>query len=457
MITFISAKKLPAEAAVSGEVAVAATKPLKISTALAAATCTLLGSGAPEPVQAQEDLGWGFDTALLYYGEDNSRVQDLSLSVLGTRTFVDDRILTLGLTADALTGASPNGALPQSYVQTFTQPSGKKTFDVAANKLPIDGTFRDTRLALNASWQQPLGRFYQVNVGASASKEYDYLHLGLNAKISRDFNDRNTTLSGGFAIASDEIDPEGGIPTGFTRMLNVGDLSNRRGSESKDLLDVVFGVTQVINRNLVAQVNYSYSNSSGYLSDPFKIVSVVDGVSGDGIDNLPPPLDGPSHVFLYEQRPDDRVKHSLYTQAKYFMSGKVLDFSYRYMTDDWEIDSHTVDVRYRWPIGANAYLEPHFRYYMQTAADFYSLSLTDGEPLPEFVSADFRLGEFDAITLGAKYGWTTSNGNDMNVRLEFYQQSSSISASQLIGSQLDQDNAPDLNAIIFQFGYGFGK
>ncbi len=435
----------------------AATRPLKISAALAAATCTLLGTSLPEPVQAQEDPGWSFDTALLYYGEDNDRVQDLSLSVLGTRTYVDDRILTLGVTLDTLTGASPNGALPQSFVQTITQPSGKKTFDTAANELPIDGTFRDTRLALTANWQQPLGRLYQLNVGASASKEYDYLHLGLNARISRDFNQRNTTVSGGFAIASDEIDPEGGVPTGLSQMLNVGDLSNRRSSESKDLVDVIFGVTQVINRNFVAQLNYSYSDSSGYLSDPFKVVSLVDGITGAAVANLPPPANGPSHVYRYEHRPDERVKHSLFTQGKYFMNGRVLDASYRYMTDDWEIDSHTLDVRYRWPVGSSAYIEPHLRYYSQTAADFYTLSLVDGDPLPEHVSADHRLGEFDAVTIGAKYGWRTRNGNDMNVRLEFYQQSGSVARNQLIGSQVDQDNYPDLNAIIFQFGYGFGK
>lgn len=434
----------------------AATKPAKIYSTLAAATCALLGSNLPEPVQAQEDLGWGFDTALLYYGEDDDRVQDFSASVLGTRTYVDDRILTLGVTLDALTGASPNGALPQSFAQTITQPSGKKTFDTSADELPIDSTFRDTRLALTGNWQQPLGRLYQLSVGASASKEYDYLHLGLNAKISRDFNNRNTTLSGGFAIASDEIDPEGGTPDGLSQMLDVGDLSNRRGSQSKDLFDVIFGVTQVINRNLVAQVNYSYSDSSGYLSDPFKVVSVIDGSTGDAVANLPAPADGPSHVYLYEHRPGGRAKHSLYTQAKYYSSGKVLDISYRYMTDDWEIDSHTMDLRYRWPIG-NGYIEPHVRYYSQTAADFYSLSLVDGDPLPEYASADHRLGEFDAITIGAKYGWKTSNGNDMNVRLEFYQQSGSVSGNQLIGNQVDQDNYPDLNAIIFQYGYGFGK
>ncbi|MDH3435142.1 MAG: DUF3570 domain-containing protein, partial [Gammaproteobacteria bacterium] len=89
-----------------------------ISGALAAATCTLLGTATSEPVQAQDEPGWDFNTALLYYAEDDDRVQDLSLNVLSRRVFVDDRFLSLGLTLDALTGASPNGALPQSVPQT---------------------------------------------------------------------------------------------------------------------------------------------------------------------------------------------------------------------------------------------------------------------------------------------------------------------------------------------------
>lgn len=430
-------------------------KPILITGTLAAATCTLLGSHLPEPVQAQEDSTWDFDTALLYYGEDNDRVQDLSISALARRTYIDDRILTLGITVDGLTGASPNGALPQRFAQTFTQPSGKNVFVTPANELPIDDTFRDTRVALTANWQQPFGGPYQYNVGASASKEFDYIHLGVNARIARDFNQRNTTLSGGIAFSSDKIEPIGGVPNGLTQMINIGDLGGRTQDESKDILDVVLGVTQVISRNLLVQVNYSYSDSSGYLTDPYKIVAVVDGVTGDAVPA--DPLDDPSHVYLYEHRPSDRVKHSLYTQAKYYADGKVLDISYRYMTDDWEIDSHTVDLRYRWPVGSNSYIEPHLRFYTQTEAEFYSLYLVDGQPLPEYASADYRLGDFDAITAGVKYGWTTRGGNDMNVRLEFYQQSGDIPASGLIGNQVNQDNYPDLNAIIFQFGYSFGK
>lgn len=429
-----------------------------ITAALATATCSLLGSALPQPVQAQEEPGWDFNTALLYYGEDDDRVQDLSLSILARRTYVDDRFLTLGMTADALTGASPNGALPQSFPQTFTQPSGKKTFSTDANELPIDDTFRDTRVALTANWQQPLGRLYQINVGASASREFDYTHFGVNGRISRDFNKRNTTLSAGVAIAQDRLDPVGKSPIGLTQMLPVDDLSNRIGDEDKDIIDVVLGVTQVISRDLLVQVNYSYSDSSGYLNDPYKVVTVVDGVTGEAVALPPgPAIDGPSHLYLYEQRPEDRAKHSLYTQAKYHMDGKVLDISYRYMSDDWEIDSHTVDLRYRWPLSGGKYIEPHVRYYSQTAAEFYTLSLTDGDPLPEYASADYRLGDFDAITAGLKFGWQTRGGNAMSVRAEFYQQSGNVSSGQLIGNQTNQDNYPDLNAIIVQFGYQFGK
>ena len=59
----------------------------------------------------------------------------------------------------------------------------------------LDDTFRDTRVALSANWQMPLGRLYQFNVGGSFSKEFDYLHAGINVRIARDINNRNTTFS----------------------------------------------------------------------------------------------------------------------------------------------------------------------------------------------------------------------------------------------------------------------
>jgi len=442
-----------------------------VAASLAAATCTLLGTAAPAPVNAQEDPGWDVNTALLYYGEDDDRVQDLSFTALARRLFADDRILTVNLGIDALTGATPSGAIPFDGVQTFTRPSGggedagededshedgRGFYTVAPGEFPLDDTFRDTRVSLSASWQQPFGRLSTGNIGFSFSDEYDYTHFGVNARFSRDFNKRNTTLSAGLAYAADDIAPVGGTPDPLSPMLDVGDLSNRSGDQTKDVVDLVLGVSQVISRNMLVQLNYSFSDSSGYLTDPYKILTVVDPVNGDPIPRPPTPgVNGPSHVYLFENRPDQRSKHSLFGQMKYFLGGRILDLSYRYMTDDWEIESHTVDARYRWPIGDSAYLEPHLRFYTQSEAEFYRIALVDGET-PEFASADYRLGDFDAITAGLKYGWRTRRDNEMSVRLEYYMQDGDAPAEQVFGNLLSRDLYPDLDALIFQFSYRFG-
>lgn len=429
-----------------------------ITASLTTATCTLLGNAAPEPVQAQEEPGWGLNTAFLYYGESDSRVQDYSLNLLATRTFVDDRSLTLGFAFDSLTGATPVGAVPFDSVQTLTRASGRSTYSVPAGAIPLDDTFLDTRYAISASWQQPVGRLYTIDVGATGSFEYDYRHIGANASLSRDFNNRNTTVSFGVAFSTDDMDPEGGAPVPLAAMLDVGDQSSKLGDDSKDVLDVVLGVTQVINRNALMQLSYSFSDSSGYLNDPYKILALVDPLTGDPVPRTPPPgAEGPLHEYRYESRPDSRAKHSFYAQTKYYMGGKVLDASYRFMTDDWGIDSHTADLRYRWPIGDSSYLEPHLRLYTQSEADFYRISLVDGVPFPSYASADYRLGEFDALTVGLKYGWKLASGHEMSARIEYYKQDGDVPRNQLIGNQLSRVMYPDLDAIIAQISYRFGR
>ena len=428
----------------------------QINATLASATCALLGTSAATPVNAQEEADWEFDTALLYYGEGDGRVQDISFNGIVTRNFVDDRALNFTLGVDTLTGATPIGAIPFGGPQTFTSPSGEQVRTTPANEIPLDASFLDTRVSLSAGWTQPLGRLSALSAGVSASNEYDYLHVGANVKLSRDFNNRNTTVSLGLAYSADELDPVGGAPMPLSPMLDVGDLSNRMGRQNKDVIDVVLGVSQVVSRNLVVQLNYSYSNNDGYLNDPYKIVSLVDPVTGDPIARPQVPgVEGPSHEYVFESRPDQRTKHSVYAQAKYYMNGKVLDASYRFMTDDWEIDSHTVDLRYRWPIGGQSYLEPHLRYYTQSHADFYRTSLDGSQPLPAHASADYRLGEFDAVTVGLKYGRKTRSGNEWSTRLEYYMADGSVPGDLLIGNQGGREIYPDLDAVIAQISYSF--
>jgi hypothetical protein len=421
---------------------------------LAAATCALLGSAAT-PVAAEEEAGrWSFDSTLLYYGESDDRVQDVSAAVSALRDFGDERKLSATLTADTLTGASASGAIALNRPQTFTSPSGRAVYTTAPGDVPLDDTFLDTRFALNASWSQPLARLYTFSAGASFSTEYDYTHLGANLSLARDFNKRNTTLSAGVAWSQDDVDPVGGRPIPLSQMLDVGNGANKRnGGESKDVLDLLLGFTQVLNRTTVLRVNYSYSDSSGYLNDPYKLLSVVDPLTGDTLVRTPIGQ-GPDGVYLFESRPDKRTKQSLYAEVKHAFGTPVMHFAYRYMTDDWGIDSNTAEVRVRWPLG-DGYIEPQLRYYTQSAADFYRASLVGGAALPRYASADFRLGDFDATTLGIKYGHGTAGGNEWSIRAEYYQQNGSVPREQIIGNQANREQYQDLSAVIVQFGYRF--
>jgi glycosyltransferase involved in cell wall biosynthesis len=257
-------------------------------------------------------------------------------------------------------------------------------------------------------------------------------------------------LSFGLAFAGDNVDPEGGAPIPFAAMLPEDDRSNKLGDDSKTVSDFVVGVTQIFGRRTRAQFNYSLSHASGYLTDPYKLISVLDPVTGDPVASANPGL----NLLLFENRPDTRTKHSIYAEMRRHLDRDIVNVSYRFMTDDWGVDSHTVDFRYRWKF-KNFYLQPHLRYYMQGAADFYVFNLYDGDPLPKEATADYRLGEFDAYTVGVKYGRPLGKGREWGLRLEYYTQSGNDPPGSALGSLAGLEVNPDVNALVFQAGYRF--
>jgi hypothetical protein len=170
---------------------------------------------------------------------------------------------------------------------------------------------------------------------------------------------------------------------------------------------------------------------------------------------VPGPPGSGLNLYLYESRPGTRDKQSLFALIKRNFDGNVLEASYRYMTDDWGVDSHTFDVHYRFDFG-DQYLQPHVRFYSQTAADFYTTVLFAGQAVPSYATADHRLGEFDGFTIGAKYGRETRHG-ELSARIEWYQQTGEPSAGAAVGTLAGLELYPDLNALIAQFTYEFGR
>ncbi len=435
-----------------------------IGASLAAATCGLLGALPSAPVAAQEAKDWDIESSLLYYGEDNDRVKDVSLDISIRRALDEDRRFNLNFTVDSLTGATPNGAVPTNAVQTFTGSSGGDSYTVQPGEVPLDSTFLDTRIAASGNWEQSFGEASRWNVGLSASNEYDYFHIGGNLRFEHDFNMKNTTAFVGLAYGQDEIKPVGGAPIGLTPMVasqgEGGDDDEGEGdddgyrdggtSQTKNVTDALVGVTQILSRRSLVELSYSYGKSDGYLTEPYKLLSVVDPVTGipvAGPDNAP-------FLYLYEKRPDQRTKQSVFAEWRHAFDRDSMAFSLRYMTDDWGVTSETLETRYRWNISERSYLEPHLRYYTQTAADFYRTVLFAGNPLPAAASADYRLADLDAYTVGAKFGHLTDRG-EFSVRLEYYRQESTPSPGSDVGQLANYELILPTSAAILQFGYRF--
>ena len=355
-----------------------------VNTALAAAACALLGTS---PIVQADESVWEMDTALLYYGETD-RVTAVEGVFSAKKDFGDEHIFSGKIVVDSLTGASASGAVVQLNAQTYTRPSGKGQYVIDAGDIPLDDTFHDTRVQLEAQWTQPLWNDMRGSTGVHLSKEYDYLSIAVNGSLAKDFNQKNTTVSAGLSLAFDTIDPEGGRP------------------------------------------------------DPFKVLSVVNDK-------------GLTQLLVHEDRPTERNRQSFYWQTKYALDSGVADISYRYATDDWDINSHTIDSRLRFNLSDNTYIQPHFRYYQQGAAEFYQPFLIKGITLPTFASSDYRLGEMTAYTLGIKYGVKMASGNEWAFRLEYYQQDPKNADFEAPGMLQQLDLYPSVKAVIAQVSYSF--
>jgi hypothetical protein len=430
---------------------------LKAGTArrrLMAASCALLGAGAARSQEAQmaspnsgllED--WSVDSALAYYHEDG-RIQAIEPVVDVAKVFADGQALNFNVTFDALSGASPNGALPSHAAQTFASPSGKARhqYVTAPGQLPADTNYHDDRIAVGGNWTVPFTRVDQVSVGGKLSAEDDFFSATVNASIAHDFNEKNTTLSFGIDNEFDSIHPIGGAPVpGSDYALG----EKQTGGKTKDGVGVLLGVTQVMTRNWLSEFNISVDRFTGYLNDPYKFTSIIDGAGG-------------TSGYEYESRPGQRIRKSGYWENRVAWNSQVSTaLSLRYMSDDWGVRSDTAQLHVRWSLsGRDRYIEPTVRWYRQTAADFYTPFILNTEkPTTAYESSDSRLGAFHALTYGVKYaqklpGLGGRAESEFSIRAEYYQQTFDERMAVPAGLQ-GLDLYPGLKAVLIQIGWKF--
>lgn len=388
---------------------------------LSAASCALLAV-AVAPASAQQagtatrQLSkariWEVDTSYLSYRESDQRVS-VGKAVATLIRNSESGSITVSAVHDTMSGASPTGALqsdsPASTVTSVSGGNSRNSLDHSRSE------FTDTRRQLGVGIEQELSPRYTLSYGGVVSDESDYESLGINLSLARQSNDRLTTLTAGLGWIDDRIyrSDTGGTPE------PLGNVQQPRpfSEGERRTVDALFGISRVLNRLTVAQLNFSLTASDGYHSDPYKVISAADD-------------DDRIVANFHDSRPDSRLRGSVFGKLVHQLrdTQHSLHLSYRLYQDDWGISSHTADLRYRHRLNRQQYLEPHVRLYRQSAADFHQRNLTVDEGsnpvMPEdgLASADYRLDALSSATLGLKYGVKLSRDAELRLRAEYLDQ-----------------------------------
>jgi hypothetical protein len=390
-----------------------------LSELLAIATGALLTQAPENALAIAEDLD--MDLSYMEYREDDRvRVREMDV---GVKWFYDDdNVFTGKVITDSITGATPSGALkpPAAASQTLTTPSGvagaSGVGGASGNYLEPLTEFVDRRVAISAGWEHTFQRRYRGSIGAIFSNEDDYQSYGGNIGAAIEFNNKLTTLEGGLGASYDLVTAGGGIQEELGNV--IYDKEDAYEDGEKLTVDYGISVTQILTRGSLVKVGISQGNVSGYLSDPYKVVTLIDEVT-----------DEPEKYF-HEKRPNDRTRSAIfadYNRLREF--DDVVSIGYRYFWDDWGIRAHTLDMRYRHDLRGTHYITGHVRLYKQSEADFYRAYLDEANnedpeldtTAPEYASADQRLDALTSYTLGVKYGMTGSLG-DFFIRYEVMRQ-----------------------------------
>jgi hypothetical protein len=141
--------------------------------------------------------------------------------------------------------------------------------------------------------------------------------------------------------------------------------------------------TQILTPNLLASVGYDLSIADGYQANPYRAVSA----GADGI--------------VAERVPSLRLRNAVAAEARWFeeRSEVVLRAAYRLYFDDWGVVGHTPEVSLSRRLWKDSELRLRYRYYTQSAADFYQ-SIYDHDQ--EYVTDDVKLSPFVGHTFGVR-------------------------------------------------------
>lgn len=234
----------------------------------------------------------------------------------------------------------------------------------------------------------------QYSVSYTLSDESDYTANTASFDLTQDILGDLVTVSFGFNQGWDEVRRNG----------------DAAFEETVDRRNYRFGLQLIATPRLLTGLNYEVITDEGFLNNPYRSVRYLDDTSARGFS------------FQPELYPRTRTSNAVAINARYFLPHRAsVHGEYRYFTDTWGIDANTASIGYTHPWGKRWIFEAGYRWYDQSAADFYS-DLFPRADAQNFLARDKELSTFTShmFSLGATYelsslGWDRIQRSTVNL------------------------------------------
>ncbi len=351
------------------------------------------------------------DHAAVSGGVGTEKLTDIAPAIVISVPLNADDVLTLDAGISSYTSASSSNINPfdgKKPADPFQATSGASRMDVYTN---VTGSFSHSSNNRNRVWSAKL----------SLSNEFDYSSFGFGGSYAWLFNEKNTEFSingnvyldtwkllypvelRSFAGISDEDDDEEDdddrVPwEKMTGDPNYAPSFNGFNDKARNSYSLGLGFSQILSKKLQGSVSLDLVMQKGLLSTPYHRIYFAD-VPDTYIENFHLADD-------VEHLPGARIKAAVGGRLNYYLNETfVARTYYRYYLDDWGISSHTASIEIPVKITGKFTLYPSYRFYSQTAADYFA-GYEQHLSSEKRYTSDYDLSEFTANQYGFGISYT---------------------------------------------------
>ncbi len=258
----------------------------------------------------------------------------------------------------------------------------------------VSGASRaDSRLFPSLSWSvENQKKGSTIGVGVALSSEFDYQSIGVNAMFAQKTKNRNGEFTAKAQVFLDKLKYILPIELRPTGSGGGGDDEDDYENRSRKSYSGSLSYSHIINKRLQVMFIAEMIKQQGFLGLPFHRVYLN------------------NNAVVVENLPDTRTKIPLGIRASYFLGDKIIVRGfYRYYHDNWGLNAHTINLET--PIKINPYFSviPFYRYYSQTAVDYfapYKMHTT----ADQYFTSNYDLSKFNSNFYGAGFKITPLKG-----------------------------------------------